>query len=278
LGEKEEEDMSLQIGCQTYTWEMLGEKWTGTQEKIVDLIASAGYEGVEFSTAMMGRYLEAPDAFQRMVEGKGLSVAALAYARDGFTDEMRFMDDLAGAKKALLFCSELGVPLCLGGPAAQEEEDKDEKMTRAVRFYRTVAEMGAQRDVTVCVHPHSHHGSLVESAEEYDQLLSLTEACGLRFNPDAGHIVRGGQDLLDCVERHADKIVHVHVKDVDEKGRWKTLGDGVIRWEAFFETLERVGYEGWIVAEEESALAKRSQKKAIKKNREYLRSLGPMFE
>jgi len=270
--------MSLSLGCQTYTWEMLGEKWRGTQEEIVDLIASAGYEGVEFSTNMLGRYLEAPDAFQRMAESKGLSVAALAYARDGFTDEMQFMDDLAGAKKALFFCSQLKVPLCLGGPATKDKGSRKDKMTRAVRFYRTVGEMGGQRDITVCVHPHSHHGSLMESAEEYDELLSLTKECGLLFNPDAGHIVRGGQDLLDCIERHADRIAHVHVKDVDEKGKWRVLGDGIIPWEAFFEALQRGGYDGWIVAEEESTLAKRSQKKAIQRNIEFLRSLGPMFE
>jgi len=253
---------------------MLGEKWRGTPEQILDLVAKAGYEGVEFSNIMIGSYVREPERFAEMVGKKGLTVAALAYARNGFTDEVEFMQDLAGAKDALTFCSVLKVPLCLGGPASQEAGDRKRKRIRAVRFYRTVAELGAQREVVVCLHPHSHHGSLMESAEEYDEVLSLTRESGLRFNPDAGHIVRGGQDLLDCVRRHGEWISHVHIKDVDEQGQWQTLGEGAIPWKAFFDTLVDVGYQGWIVAEEESSLARRSQRKAIRKNREYLETLG----
>ena len=35
----------LKVGCQTYTWEMLGDKWTGTVDDILDLVAAAGYAG-----------------------------------------------------------------------------------------------------------------------------------------------------------------------------------------------------------------------------------------
>ena len=262
------------IGCQTYTWEMLGEDWTGTAEDILKAVSAAGYKGVEFSNAMIGEHIEDPIGFAKLLEKHNLVSAAFAYAKTGFTEDHAFEADLAGAGRSLGFCSELGIPLCLGGAASPTREDRDRKLAQAARLYRTVAEMGGKKGVTVCVHPHSHHGSLLETAEEYDEILSLTEESGLMFNPDAGHIVRGGQDLMDCVRRHRKRIAHVHIKDVDEAGRWKALGDGVIDWEALVGFLRETAYQGWIVAEEESDDARRDPNAAIVKNRRFLKALG----
>lgn len=40
--------MSIAIGCQTYSWEMRGDDWTGTVDEILDAVAEAGYAGVEW--------------------------------------------------------------------------------------------------------------------------------------------------------------------------------------------------------------------------------------
>jgi inosose dehydratase len=266
--------MSGRIGCQTYTWEMLGARWQGSPDDILDLVRGAGYDGIEFSNAMIGGYLQAPDRFAAALERRGLALAAFAYASTGFTDPARYEADLTGAGQALAFARAMKVPLCLGGPAAPTREEYDRSFAQAVRFYRAVAEQGAAAGATVCVHPHSHYGSLVESASEYDALLAATEDSGLMFNPDCGHIVRSGTDLMPLLRRHRSRIVHVHIKDADEAGNWKALGDGRIDWRALFDFLSETGYPGWIVAEEESEAAFADQAAAIRGNREYLRSLG----
>ena len=38
---------ALHIGCQSYTWEMLGDDWKGTVDDILDVIAVAGYKGAD---------------------------------------------------------------------------------------------------------------------------------------------------------------------------------------------------------------------------------------
>jgi hypothetical protein len=40
------------------------------------------------------------------------------------------------------------------------------------------------------------------------------------------------------------------------------------------ELLESIGYEGWVIAEEESNDARLDQKTSVLKNRQYLKSLG----
>jgi len=59
---------SFKIGCQTYSWEMLGAEWRGTPERILDAVAAAGYAGVEFSNNMIGKFFEHPGHRERAGE------------------------------------------------------------------------------------------------------------------------------------------------------------------------------------------------------------------
>ena len=93
------------------------------------------------------------------------------------------------------------------------------------------------------------------------------------FNPDAGHIARGGQDVLACFRAHRGRIAYVHVKDVDTKGQWRPLGAGIIPWRELFAFLRATGYDGWVTAEEESAEAHKDPAGAVRANREFLRGV-----
>ena len=266
----------MKIGCQTYSWEMHGEDWTGTPDDILDAVAAAGYDGVEFAASMIGAYADRPDAFRQALADRGLEFAAYAIASDhGFTDPAHVASELSDAREAVAFAAEFPRPLlALGGVASPTRDDYHVKIERAVEFYNQVAQWGAEMGVTVCVHPHSHHGSLLESADEYDALLAATEGSGLMFNPDTGHIIRGGQDMMDCITRHMGRIRHVHVKDVRADGSWAPLGQGLCDYAAMFAALGGAGYDAWVVGEEESELAWADPADAIRVNREYLRGLG----
>ncbi|MBM3501747.1 MAG: sugar phosphate isomerase/epimerase [Armatimonadetes bacterium] len=267
---------AMRVGCQTYSWEMLGGRWSGGPDDILNAVAAAGYAGVEFAASMIGAYYDEPAAFAEALAQRDLVLAAFAYASPhGFTDPGHLPDELAGAERALRFAAQFPRPLlALGGAASPDRDDYDAKLTRACGFYSEVARRGADLGVEVAVHPHSHHGSLLESACEYGRVLDATADSGLTFNPDSGHIVRGGQDLLTCVQTHAARVRHVHVKDVRPDGGWAPLGGGVCDFPALFRLLGDMGYDGWIVAEEESDLAWRDPSEAIRVNRDYLRSIG----
>jgi inosose dehydratase len=266
----------MKVGCQTYSWEMHGDAWHGTPDDILDAVAAAGYDGVEFAASMIGDYYDRPDDFAKALADRDLEFAAFAYASPhGFTDPEHLDGELEGAEKALAFAARFPRRLvALGGAASPSREDNDAKIGRAIRFYSQVARRGHAMGVDVCVHPHSHHGSLLESAGEYAHLLEATADSGLGFNPDTGHIVRGGQDLLSCIRTHLNRIRHVHVKDVRDDGSWAPLGQGVCDYPRLLDVLRDAGYEGWIVAEEESDLAWEDPRHAIEVNRQYLREIG----
>jgi sugar phosphate isomerase/epimerase len=264
----------MRIGCQTYTWEMLENAWTGTPDDILDAAARAGYAGIEFSNVMIGRYWDHPDDFARALDQRRLACPAFAYATTGFTESDRYQSDLAGADRALRFAARFGAVLGLGGPSSHSRDHYDHKLDQACRFYAEVARRGRDLGVTVAVHPHSHHTSLALSAAEYDRLLAATADAGLMFNPDTGHILRGGHDPLDCLKRHRRRIVHIHMKDVDAQDRWQPMGAGITDTASILRWLNEIGYPGWLVIEEESDGARSNPAGAVADNRAYLKSLG----
>ena len=265
----------IRVACQTYTWEMLGDEWQGELTDILDWVAQAGYEGIEISSNMIGAFRNRPGELAAELARRRLKLAAFAYAKEGFTNQHHWEPDLAGARKAIELVrrfpqSRLG----LGGAAHPGRDNARRKLDQAVRFYNAVGRLGREAGVSVNVHPHSHHGSLLESAKEYRYLLDNLDPRFVSFGPDTGHIVRGGQDLLTCLRTHMPRITHLHLKDASAAREWVALGDGVCDFPGVIELLKSVGYDGWVVCEEESEDARRDGVAAVRKNRKYLRSIG----
>lgn len=121
---------------------------------------------------------------------------------------------------------------------------------------------------------HHHMGAYVETAEDVDRLMAATdENVGLLF--DTGHsyladVIAGREpDVVAQLQRHRDRIVHVHCKDVRPRiasaarnegwsfldavmnGVFTVPGDGGIDFRAVLAALRQARYEGWLVMEAE---------------------------
>jgi inosose dehydratase len=101
--------MDGRIGCQTYSWEMLGSAWQGSPDDIMDVVSEAGYDGIEFSNVMVGSYAQASDRLAAALAQRGIKLAAFAFSSTGFTDPGRYEADLAGAERALALDREMGI-------------------------------------------------------------------------------------------------------------------------------------------------------------------------
>ncbi|GME29495.1 myo-inosose-2 dehydratase [Pantoea sp. QMID1] len=120
---------------------------------------------------------------------------------------------------------------------------------------------------------HHHMGTAIEDEHDIDRLMAVTTPeVGLLF--DAGHLVFAGVDPLRILEKHGDRIIHVHTKDVREEvlravdrnsnsfldavlqGVYTVPGDGMIDFSTIVNKLAQIGYQGWFVVEAEQDPAK----------------------
>jgi sugar phosphate isomerase/epimerase len=267
---------SLNFGCQTFTWEMLGPSWTGGPEDLVQAIAGAGYAGIEITDNMIGSFAGRPADFARCLEKAGLALVAFAVGSDsGFTEAGAIRADLEAVRRWLAFMAHFpGSVVSMGSATVMSAGARDDKFAVAAEIYNRAAEIGRAEGVSVAVHPSSHHDTLLLSRADYDRIFALLEP-QVGWVPDTGHILRGGQSLSDALAAHRDRIRYIHLKDADAKGTWVMLGEGVCDIPAVISSIgDAPRFNGWVVVEEESRTAASDPAAAVRANLETLRRLG----
>ncbi|MCA0336938.1 MAG: sugar phosphate isomerase/epimerase [Actinobacteria bacterium] len=130
-----------------------------------------------------------------------------------------------------------------------------------------ITDAAAARGLTATVHPHV--GTMIESGAEADRVLAGSR---IKLCLDTGHLLIGGGDPASVVAAHPDRIGHMHLKDVRAdlaaqvrsgeltytdavgQGMYVPLGAGDVDIAGIVGQLERNGYQGWYVMEQDSIL------------------------
>jgi inosose dehydratase len=139
---------------------------------------------------------------------------------------------------------------------------------------------------------HHHTATYIEAQWEIERLLQVSDV-GLCL--DTGHLLLGRGDPITAIREWADRINHVHLKDarldrleeivaeaapVQEIWRRKAfcaLGDGDIDVPGVLESLDEIGYSGWLVVEQDVLPDPENPNEPAedqRRNREYLRRHG----
>ena len=144
----------------------------------------------------------------------------------------------------------------------------DEGMQVLGEGLRQVDEICARHGLVQVLHPHVD--TLVETADDVERALKYTD---VKWCLDTGHLAIGGTDPVAFARDHADRVGHVHLKDVNlalapkvlnrelglmqavQAGLFKTLGTGDVPLDQVILTLEKAGYDGWYVLEQDCALS-----------------------
>lgn len=121
---------------------------------------------------------------------------------------------------------------------------------------------------------HHHMGTVVQSAAEVERMMQGTDPAYVSLLFDTGHFAYCDEDPLEMVKKYADRIKHVHLKDIRPEvvakvkaermsfldgvraGAFTIPGDGCIDYDPIFKVLEESGYEGYMVVEAEQDPAK----------------------
>ncbi len=108
-------------------------------------------------------------------------------------------------------------------------------------------------DIKLAIHNHGPTDKNYPTpASAYELIKDLDKRIGLCN--DIGHTMRAGIDPAESVERFADRLLDVHIKDVTEatkNGRTVEIGRGVIDIPKVVNTLLKIGYQGVVAFEYE---------------------------
>jgi inosose dehydratase len=130
-----------------------------------------------------------------------------------------------------------------------------------------VDEICARHGLVQALHPHV--GTVVETREDVERVLAASD---VGWTLDTGHLAIGGYDPLQFASDAGARVKHVHLKDVDlevarrvarretsllhgvQEGMFRPLGSGDVAVDAIVVELEKAGYEGLYVLEQDVAM------------------------
>ena len=157
------------------------------------------------------------------------------------------------------------------GRADDGPQMSSEGFTKLARHVEKFAHMGWAQGIRSSFHPHA--ATFVESERETALLMNQMDPELVGLCLDVGHWIVGGGDPIKAVHDYAERITHVHVKDVSGevlskmlRGEIETMntaveefklfvpaGTGILKLHELFEALAVVSYSGWLMSEQDSA-------------------------
>jgi inosose dehydratase len=213
-----------------------------------------------------------PSEVSDTLAGYGLSlvggfVPAVLHDADSREAELTFVE-----RRAQFFAAagaDVVVLAATTGSESYEEvaELDDGSWKELFESLSSVEEICARHGLTVALH--HHYGTVIERD---DQLRRFLEGCETGLCLDTGHLVMGGSEPVEIAELAGDRVSHVHLKDVDRdlarrvatrelsfkeaarRGAFRPLGEGDVDVGEVVRRLERSGYRGWYVLEQDTVV------------------------
>lgn len=140
-------------------------------------------------------------------------------------------------------------------------------MEHALSHLTELEALAAEYGVLAVIHPHV--GTMVETKDDIERVLAGST---IGFCLDTGHMFIGGTDPVEFTRDHADRVKHVHAKDVNldiarrvkageltyydgvVSGMYVPLGQGDVDIASIVRSLESSGFTGWYVLEQDNVV------------------------
>ena len=182
-------------------------------------------------------------------------------------------ESLASARRVATLFAETGATVIVSAVVADlswppRVELSNEQWRHVFEGLARLDDLAAAHGLTHVTHPHWR--TLVERRDDVWRVLEGSDAL---LCLDTGHLVLGGTDPVELARAGGDRIVHVHLKDVEpevarrlragelqlvtavQAGLFRPLGEGGAPVGETVRALEENGYAGWYVLEQDCALA-----------------------
>ena len=265
-----------------------------TFEQCVSEMALAGFTGSEVGN----KYPKDPDILKKALELRGIEICNQWFS--GFLLTKPFEEVEKEFRAQLAFLKTMGAGIIGVSEQSYSVQGMQDTPIFGHKYVMNDAEWDifckglnrlgkiAADEYGICLTYHHHMGTVVQDEDEVERMMEETDAKYVSLLFDTGHFKYCGADPLKMVQKYADRIKHVHLKDIRpeivekvkkenlsflegvRQGTFTIPGDGCIDFEPVFRVLEENGYEGYMVVEAEQDPAKANPLEYAIRARKYI--------
>ena len=245
--------------------------WRGRDLEAIADIADAGYPGIQLRATIVPEFISRPAALRDELAKRRLTFVALssgnlridpAVEADELglhTRNARFLRDAGGLYLQVIDERPKGRPII--------PDDY-------TRLGHLMAELGKRTaDIGIPLAYHHHMNSLGEKPDEIARIMDAADPRYVKLLLDIAHYQQGGGDPIRAVRQYADRLIVVHIKDVEPGPpyRFVELGRGRVDVKGAFAALADVKFRGWVVVELDAVPDNaRTPKESALLNKQYL--------
>src|ERR1700737_2956440 len=229
--------------------------WGGNDRQAIEDIAAVGFRGIQLRSNSIAEF-GSPAAVRDLLSQHELKFVALSSGN--------LLSDPAVAKKSISeHAAHAKFLRDAGGLYLQVVDNRPKGRAATPVDYKNLGkaltELGKRTaDLGIPLGYHNHMGSLGQRPEELDQVMSASDRAYAKLELDIAHYFQGGGDPVKAIEKFGDRLLFMHIKDVERlpegkdpqhSYRFVELGQGLVDVPAVFEALRKVNFRGWAVVE-----------------------------
>jgi inosose dehydratase len=286
----------MHVASAPVSWGVMEETDTSvwpTAGRVLEEIALAGYGGTELGP---GGYLPAEAAQLRSTLDAHRLTLTSAFVPLRWFQPDKLPADIEALLKVARLLAALDCPfvvvadgMALSGESSPDDAAWKKTASAMENVAREVEGLGLQLVF------HLEAGSRLATPDDQAKLCALTDPELVGICLDTGHYAYSFGNPRDAVRQYGKRIRYVHLKDVDpvvrqrvardgldfyaavRSGVFTPLGRGCAEIAAVVSDLLSIGYEGWLVAEQDVLMPLGNGQTPLenaRKSRDFLRQLG----
>lgn len=272
----------FRVGIQLYSLRNVIEE--KGMDAVLAEVKKLGYDCVEFA----GYAGHSAEEIKAMLEKHGLDAISVHQGPDVFIDK---------AQETIDYLKTIGVKYCAIPWYGREKLIGTPEWENTVKLFCDIAEKLAANGIKLCYHNHDFEYDMYEDKYIIDHIFEAVPGLSPEF--DTGWVTYAGENPAAYIEKYADKVDIIHLKDfyakklksgpvyalIDDSGKvegkdskadngfmYKANGRGLLDIPAILAAAEKVDAECVIVEFDESP--ENPPLEDAKISREYLKSLG----
>ena len=238
--------------------------------EILDVVKDTGFTGIRLNAfpGALQKYNLTIQDLERELSKRELRLVTVSFG--GPADDPTKHDAIEkAAREAMKFLQDFGASdLVVFAPRKTNKILVAEQLRVACEFYNHLGDVAREYGFRAGLH--NHLDQLVETQDEIELFLKLTDPKRFHFAPDTAHAHLAGCNVLEVFQRHASRITFIDYKDARntparedirlENGRVLQagsasatffnsiydLGEGEIDFRPLHRVLKKVRFRGWI--------------------------------
>ena len=230
---------------------------------ILDVMKDTGFIGIRLTQfpQILQTYKITAAQMAQETSKRGCQIVTISFSPPSH-DPARRAEVIANAKTAMTFLREFGAGkhLVVFSPNRTNAAAPNAFKNMCDCFNEIGA---AANDMGFQAGLHNHVGQIVETPEEVDRCMAMTDPKLFGFSPDTAHLHLGGCDVVKTLEKHKSRLILADYKDAKRLPNAKPdtfdkesifdLGDGEIDFPGCHRVLKSINFHSWLMVYLESA-------------------------